>query len=88
MTEHKTIGEMAREVIMIQDACNIIALSNLFHNHCVELMYNLNSMDSVKEHPIMKLWMSKFDSMTGGGYSGDLMNFMKFYNEVEELGKV
>lgn len=61
----KTIKELAEEVIQIQDACNIVALSKLFNEHCIELLRITGSMSEVNAHPIMMMWMNKFVDMTG-----------------------
>lgn len=83
MTPTKTLKELAKEVIQIQDACNILALSGLFHEHCVELMGHLNSFSAVHAHPILMMWMSKFSCLTG--YTCDLNSFSDAYDEVQRI---
>lgn len=72
----RSLSELAREAIQIQDACNLSGLVHGWSRSVTELRKNLPdaSTERINTHPINRLWVSKLFSLAapvfvdGDGY--------------------
>jgi hypothetical protein len=83
----KTIKELAKEALDVQNACNLSGVVHGFSRAITDLRACLEAegkggTQAVNEHPICVLWSSKIASLTGSEY-----RFSKAYGKVEELTK-
>lgn len=77
----KTIEQLCREALVIQDACNPIALSRRYGEVLIELREAIGNGDSevMRCHPVNRLWVSKLHDLAGMGLS-ELTNFSLAYD--------
>ena len=63
----RTLTELAKEALLVQDACNILGVSKGFARAMDDLRRLLPSegTDGYNRHPVAVLWASKLASMTG-----------------------
>ena len=57
----KTIKELAKQALEVQDACNLVALAGEFHRVVLEMQ---RQGLSVREHPVTRCWIDKLASLT------------------------
>lgn len=90
----RTIDELAREAIAVQDACNLsgvvhgwsLAMSRLYE--LLRASPDFSGTDQVNRHPINQLWASKVHDLTDMGGS-DTMRYIQALDACEVLaGKV
>lgn len=70
----RTIQELAREALQIQNACNPLGLTKGFAEATQDLAEILRargefSTDAICKHPIYRLWASKMHDLAGLGLS-------------------
>lgn len=81
----RTLQQLAREALDVQDACNLLGVSKGFARSLQELADVLRAANlpsdtpTVNNHPIARLWASKIHDMTGMGFS-DTDRFGKAYD--------
>lgn len=61
----RTIKELAKEAINVQDACNLSGVVNGFSRCLTDLREYVNGSDALANHPISRLWSDKIASLTG-----------------------
>lgn len=84
----KTMQELAKEAIEIQDACNLGGLVHGWSRSMSDLQDLLRGQGTrnVNEHPISKLWASKIHDLARMGMS-DYDAFSKAYDECKKLAE-
>lgn len=80
----KSMQQLAKEALAVQDACNIMGVTIAYHNAMVNLMRHLNSTDAIRLHPIAQVWADKIASLTDTQTLGD-ERVLKAFNEVHKL---
>lgn len=66
----RTLKDLANEAIAVQDACNLVGISQSFAAAMVDLRKALeaeklpNDTHSIATHPITKLWVDKLVSLS------------------------
>ena len=68
------MADLAREALLVQDACNLSGVVLGFGRAVVRLRAILEvegtiSTEAVNRHPICVLWANKIESLTGSGFS-------------------
>lgn len=81
----RTIGELAREAIAVQDACNLIAVARGFVRAIDGLRdAGHTSTAELREHAIVRLWADKIAHLAGVQYGA---NLSQAYDDAIEIGK-
>lgn len=82
--EQKTLTDLAREAISIQDACNLRGVLRAAHEASLILGRHpeCNGTDWINNHPIMVLFADKIQSLTT--MSGDV-GFREAWIACEEM---
>ena len=75
------LGKMAKDALMVQDACNMSGVAISFGKVVPELRSLLGAWD-VSEHPIVHLWVGKIYEMSGMGIA-DMGKYNHAYAMVE-----
>jgi len=71
----RTLQDLAREALQVQDACNLSGVVHGFSRAVTELREILRatggdlSTDAVNQHPVCKLWASKIHDLARMGLS-------------------
>ena len=80
----RTIEQLSREALDVQDACNLLAVLNGFSRAVRDLREILGNegWDAVNNHAICVLWSSKIASLTGSEVG---MSFSHAYDACCEL---
>ena len=71
----KTIEQLANEAVLMQDACNGLAIARAYGAAVTNLRDALaeagepTDTDSLRSHPIKRLWASKIHDLSGMGVS-------------------
>lgn len=81
----RTVQEMAREAVAIQDACNPLGLTKAFANVTQELRDVLD-LDTfgLCNHPVFRLWASKLHELACLGLS-DTEQYAEAYHACIQL---
>lgn len=90
----KTIQQLAKDAIEVQDACNLSGIVHGWHRAMEDLVpilrsgggKNFGGTAEINHHPINQLWASKVHDLTGMGLS-DTEAFSKAYDACIELAK-
>lgn len=88
----RTLQELARECIEVQDACNLVAVAQAFGRAMVELSeHGLDTM-AVRNHPITFLWLDKIADLCGVAVADTdptttTRRMMNAHNEVHNLAR-
>ena len=64
----KTIIELSKQAIEVQDACNLLGVSKSFALAVEELFYSNEcnrDMNKLNNHPVITLWIDKLLDMNG-----------------------
>lgn len=80
----KTLAELAREALAVQDACNLCAVAQGFARAMLDLAEHTSGTDERNCHPIAVVWADKIAHLTHTQYSWDSMTT---YGEVHDLAK-
>jgi hypothetical protein len=74
----KTIGQMARDCILVQDACNLSGVVHSFSSAISDLrkIFPNASTEEINKNPVCVLYSSKISSLTGSENAND---FSKAY---------
>lgn len=84
----RTLKELAKEAIQIQDASNLLGLSKGFAEAVQKVADNLRggltSTSQINCHPINQLWTAKLHDLSGMGFS-DQDAYSKAYEECKKL---
>ena len=80
----KTIQELSKEALQVQDACNLSGVVHGFSRAMTDLrelsrQEGWEGTDNLNSHPIAVLWSSKIASLTG---SDQASAFAKAYCDV------
>lgn len=67
----RSIRDLAKEVIEVQDACNLLAVLN-GAARAQKRLRGLMGTNEAKTHPIMKLWAEKITHLTYGTGHGNI----------------
>ena len=76
----KTLQQLAQESLDIQDACNSCGLAQRFAKVMIELGEYTSGTDARNAHPIVKMWISKFEHLAGLDQSMSIEDFNKVYD--------
>lgn len=71
MKDERTIGDLAREALAVQDACNLCGLAQAFARAGSRLLELEHSTHKVNEHPIVRVWLDKLSQLAGVQAFGD-----------------
>lgn len=76
------LADLAREALAVQDACNLTGVVHSFARTCTRLRRCMPGQGTrtYNTHPIVRLWVDKLASMTGGEPFGSA------YLRVERMG--
>ncbi len=80
----RSLKELANEVLMVQNASNMLGVSRSFGIAMSDLRTHCSDSDSVAQHPITRLWISKLESLNGLPMM-DQTIFDQAYDEVNKL---
>lgn len=91
----RTLQALAQEALQVQDACNLLGVSKGFAKAVQEVWENMKavevpaenkyaSMDDLRQHPIVLLWVDKIHSMT---VLLDSQSFSKAYDGCHKLAE-
>jgi hypothetical protein len=74
MIDERTIAELAKEAIAVQDACNLSGVVHGFSRAITRLRTLLEAQgkggtDNVNRHPICVLWADKIADLAGREFS-------------------
>jgi hypothetical protein len=61
----RSIAELAKEALAVQDACNLSGVVHGFSRALTELRHHIPSNNEIHRHPITLLWVDKIASLTG-----------------------
>jgi hypothetical protein len=90
MGKTRTIQDLAREAIQVQDACNLSGVVHGFSRAITELRDVIRatggdlSTDAVNSHPVCCLWASKIHDLSGMGLS-DTDRFHRAYDACKGM---
>ena len=77
----KTLKELAKEALQVQDACNLSGVAQSFAKVMIELSEHTNGTKEKNQHAIVKVWLNKMlDLANGDATSQD-------WNKVHELAE-
>jgi len=88
----RTIQDLAKEALQVQDACNLSGVVHGFSRAITELREILRttggdlSTDAVNTHPICKMWASKIHDLTRMGF-GDADSFSDAFYQCSNLSE-
>jgi hypothetical protein len=89
----RTIQDLAKEAIQVQDACNLSGVVHGFSRAMTELREILRAENggvinthTMNHHPICCLWASKIHDLTSMGLS-DGERFREVYEACEDIAK-
>lgn len=82
--DSRTLAQLARDALIVQDACN---LSGVAHGLVLTVarlraIYPTANTDTINRHPIVKLWVDKLASLAGTQHGCDWV--MAAYREVQD----
>jgi hypothetical protein len=86
----RTVADLAREAVEIQDGCSMLGLSKGFARAVQELKDALDAegqyegTDQINQHPVTKLWASKLHDLARMGLS-DTEAFGAAYDACRSL---
>jgi hypothetical protein len=88
----KKLSDLAREALLVQNACNPLGLTKSFAVATQDLADALrelgaSALDAVCRHPVFRLWASKLHDLAGLGLS-DPDRYRQAYRECERLAGV
>lgn len=85
MEDSRSLAELAREALDIQNACNVSGLV-FGWARCMKRFNELVKLgtDERNHHPIHVLWSDKLASLTGAQYGH---NYSQMYSDCEKLAK-
>lgn len=82
----RTLKELAKEVLAVQDACNLSGVALSFGRAMVDLGEHTNGTDERNKHPISVLWADKIAHLTGTQEIGNSVA-MAAYPVVQKLAE-
>lgn len=82
----KTLKQLAKDVLVVQNACNLCGVAQSFAKAMIDLGEHTNGTDECNNHPITILWVDKLASLTGTQDIGNATTF-RAYNKVHDLAK-
>lgn len=85
----RTLQDLAREALEVQDACNLSGVVHAFSRAITELREILRNdgivdTGAINQHPICKMWASKIHDLARMGLS-DHERFRVAYEACEEI---
>lgn len=83
----KTLSELAREALEVQNACNLSGVVHSFSRVVSQLRACLPEAGTteINEHPIVRLWVDKLASLSGTQNSSSWA--MEAYRQVRDMAK-
>lgn len=85
--KRRTLADLAREAVSVQDACNLSGVAQGFAKVMLELCELVPEGTRARNtHPITRLWVDKLASLAGCQDLGN-ENVMEAYREVERIMK-
>ncbi len=82
----RTIQELTKEALAVQDACNLCGVAQSFARAMSELMDMTGSTKKVNEHFVTILWLDKMASLAGIQELGN-EKVMEAYREARNILK-
>lgn len=74
----RTLPELAREALLVQDACNIGGVARSFAQAMADLHLHVQNTADRNRHPITIVWIDKLMSLAGiqayGTYEHDIIS--------------
>ena len=68
----RTVAELAKEVLEVQNACNLSGVVLSWGQAILDLRANLSGADqstsAINHHPINVMWAEKVSELTGAGF--------------------
>jgi len=61
----RTLKELAKEALDVQDACNLSGVAHGFARAMTDLGEHTNGTDARNKHPVAVLWADKIAHLTG-----------------------
>jgi hypothetical protein len=88
MNDNRTLAELAREALTIQNASNLSGLVHGWSRSMTRLRELLPNADTrtINYHPVSKMWASKVHELTCMGFS-ESVAFSEALAACEELAK-
>jgi len=83
-TNTRTLAQLAREALNVQDACNLCGVAHSFARAMSDLGAYTRSTDERNTHPIAVLWADKIAHLTGMQTLGQ-DTVMRAYHAVHKL---
>lgn len=83
-TNTRTLAQLAREALNVQDACNLCGVAHGFARAMSDLDAYTRSTDERNTHPIAVLWADKIAQLTGTQHLGQ-NTVMRAYDAVYKL---
>jgi len=83
-TKPRTLAQLARESLDVQDACNLCGVAHSFARAMSDLGEHTRSTDERNTHPIAVLWADKIAHLTGTQNLGQ-ETVMRAYDAVYKL---
>lgn len=85
-TDNRTMADLAREALHVQDACNLSGVAYGFSRSISRLRALLDAegkggTDNVNLHPICQLWADKIRSLAGSQDYSDAYDICKRLSE-------
>ena len=81
----RTVRELAREAIQVQDACNLSGVAHSFAKAMSDLGEHTNGTDERNRHPIVRVYLDKMCDLTGVGICGEA--FSDSWAKVREMAE-
>ncbi len=83
-TNTRTLAQLAREALNVQDACNLCGVAHGFARAMADLGAYTRGTDERNTHPIAVLWADKIAHLTGTQHVGQ-ETVMRAYSAVRKL---
>jgi hypothetical protein len=83
----RTLQELAREALAVQDACNLSGVAHGFARAMADLCALVPGTDARNAHPIAVLWADKIAHLTGTqaiGHDRVMDAYREIYSLIEE----
>ena len=82
----RSMKELAKEALQVQDACNLCGVAQGFARCMSDLLKHDLGTDAANKHPIAMLWADKIAHLTGTQSLGNEA-VMQAYTRVHDLVK-
>lgn len=83
----KTIIELYKDALSVQDACNLSGVVNGFSRALNDLREHVSGTDALRNHPVAILWADKVAHLTGTqSFGSDVVShaYQAAYSAIED----